>query len=336
MAKWRLGLGLAISLVFLYWLSSQVRDLDRVLAALSEAQYIYVLPALAAYFLGVWVRAIRWHYLLKPVREVSASQLFPVVVIGYMANNILPARIGEFVRAYVLGERAGISKTATLGTIVVERLCDGLALLSFMLMVALVVPFGITLQQIAWVTAALFLGMLAALALFAARPDWAERLVGLALRPLPPRYAAPLARLAAAGLSGLRALRSARVFGTAFALSLLAWLCEAAMYYLIALGFFPWLGAEAILLTVAVANVGAMIPSSPGYIGTFDALAVFALGLFGVAGELALGYTAVLHAALILPVTLLGFFFLWRENLTLSTLTRTPLRASLPADGSLD
>ena len=332
----RLWLGIAISLVFLYWLASQVRDLAHVWGALQQAQYIYLLPALVAYFAGVWVRSVRWHFLLKPVRVVSSERLFPVVVIGYMANNILPARIGELVRAYVLGEREGVSKSATLATIVVERVCDGLVMLAFMLAVGLVVPFGTTLQQMVWATAVLFVGLLVTIAVFAARPDWAERLVGLALRPVPARHRLPFAKIAAAGLTGLAAMRSARGVATAFGLSILAWLCEAGMYYLIAQGFFPDIGLHAMLLTVAVANVGAMIPSSPGYVGTFDALAVFTLGLFGIDGDLALGYTAVLHTALLVPVTLLGFFFMWRENLTLSLLSRAPSRLTVPTQGPAD
>lgn len=330
----RLWLGLAISLVFLFWLAGQVQDVGRVWEAMRRAEYIYVLPAVLVYFAGVWVRSVRWHFLLKPVKAVSSKRLFPVVVIGYMANNILPARIGEFVRAYVLGERESVSKSATLATIVVERICDGLALLTFMLVVGLVVPFGDTLRQLVWVTAALFLGLLLTVAVLAARMDWAEALTATVLRPVPSRYRAPLGRMAAAGLTGLTAMRSARAVIVVYGLSLLAWLCEAGMYYLIAQGFFPGIGLPVMLLTVAVANVGAMIPSSPGYVGTFDALAVFTLGLFGVGGEAALGYTVVLHATLLVPVTLLGFFYMWRENLTLSLLSRKSTGSALPAEGS--
>ncbi len=334
--NWRLWLGLAISLVFLFWLGGQVQDFGRVLDLLARAQYVYLLPALAIYFIGVWLRAVRWRFLLLPLKPVSSRRLFPVVVIGYMVNDILPARLGELARAYLLGEREGVSKSATLATIVVERVFDGLVLLGLMLVVALTMPFDPTLRQIVWATGLLFLGLLVLIVAMSARPSWAEGLVSLCLRPLPERYRAPLAGVALAGLTGLRALRSARMALAALALSAAAWLCETAMYYVIALGFFSHVSVRATLLATSVANVGGMIPSSPGYVGTFDALAVFSLGLFGVGRELALGYTAVLHLALLLPITLLGFFYLWRENLTLRGLSQARLQPSLPADGPAD
>lgn len=322
MKNWRFWLGLVISLAFLYWAVAQVRDLGQTVEALQRAQYWYLAPALIAYFAGVWVRSVRWHYLLAPRQEVPASRLFPVVVIGYMANDVLPARMGEIVRVYALGQREGISKTTSLATVFVERIFDGLAMLAFMGTVALFVPFVPTLQQVAAFTALLFLGLTAVLLFFAFQPKLAERIAFALICRLPARLHRPLERMAVSALAGLHVLRSPRAVVTVLTLSLLAWLCEAAMYYLIALGFIPGVPFYVLLLTVAVANLGTMIPSSPGYVGTFDALAVFTLGLFGVGGEVALGFTAVLHVALIVPVTLLGFYFLWRENLSLEVIRR--------------
>ena len=322
--NWRFWLSLLISLLFLYWAVGQVRDLGNVADALRQAQYGYLLPALVVYFVGVWVRTLRWQQLLRPMRDLGSRRLFPVVVIGYMANDVLPARMGELVRAYVLGQREEMSKSGTLATIVVERIFDGLAMLGFLVAVALFVPVAVALQQLAWLTAVLFAVLVAAVCAVALRPAWGERLVALVVRALPARFRLPGERIALAGLAGLHVMRSARSVAAVVLLSLLAWLCEAGMYYILALGFFPQVPFYVMLLTVAVANLGTMIPSSPGYVGTFDALAVFTLGLFGIGSELALGYTAVLHAALIVPVTLLGFFYLWRENLSLTGLRRAP------------
>lgn len=316
MRNWRFWLGLLISLAFLYWLVLQVRDFEHTLEVLREAQYVYLLPALLVYFAGVWVRAVRWHYLLSPTRGVPASRLFPVVVIGYMANDVLPARMGEFVRVYALDQREGIRKTTGLATVFVERVFDGLAMLAFMGTVALFVPFVPLLQQVAALTAALFVGLIAFVFALAVQPARTESVIMRLVKLLPGRMHAPLERLVGAGLAGLHVMRSGRAVAAVLGLSLLAWLCEAGMYYLIALGFFPEIPFYVMLLTVAVANLGTMIPSSPGYVGTFDALAVLTLGLFGVASGAALGYTAVLHLALIVPVTLLGFYYLWHENLS--------------------
>src|SRR5207248_9014715 len=118
--NWRFWLGLLVSLCFL-WLALRGQDLRQVRRALGEADYRYLAPALLLYFAGVWVRALRWRHLLAPVRRLSARALYPVVVVGYMANDVLPWRLGEVVRAYALRERAGVSTSATLATIAVER-----------------------------------------------------------------------------------------------------------------------------------------------------------------------------------------------------------------------
>jgi glycosyltransferase 2 family protein len=130
--SWRAWLGIGISLVFLF-IAFRGQDLGEVRDALGEVNYWYLLPALALYFLGVWIRALRWSALLRPVIVVRPRETFPIVIVGYMANNVLPLRTGELVRAYVLGRRFGVRKTTSLATIAIERLFDGLTMLAFML-----------------------------------------------------------------------------------------------------------------------------------------------------------------------------------------------------------
>ena len=118
MRSWRVWLGFGISLVFLYF-AVRGQDFERIGEALREASYIWLIPALVAYFLGVAVRSVRWHFLLKSVQDIPPRRLFPVVTIGFMANNVLPFRAGEVVRAYALSARYGVRKSAALATIAV-------------------------------------------------------------------------------------------------------------------------------------------------------------------------------------------------------------------------
>ncbi|MGH7862311.1 MAG: lysylphosphatidylglycerol synthase domain-containing protein, partial [Candidatus Dormibacteraceae bacterium] len=99
--RWRLVGGALISLFFLAWATRLVGSFGGMVASLDRANYFYLVPALLVYFAGVWLRAVRWHFLLRPVKPIPSRRLFPVVVIGYMANDVLPARLGELVRAYV-------------------------------------------------------------------------------------------------------------------------------------------------------------------------------------------------------------------------------------------
>ncbi len=319
----RFWLGLILSLLLLVYVFYQT-DPAKILDSLRQAQYIYLIPGLALYFSGVGVRAVRWHFLLRSIKPVSSGTLFPTVVIGYMANDILPARMGELVRAYILGAQENVSKAATLVTIIVERIFDGLAMLMFIVAASFLLHFADeTMAARLRVVAALFVAAILALALLAGMPRRAERIADFFLRRLPSAVLRERAtRLTRSLLEGLGVLRSPMDSFAVFALSILAWLFETGMYVVIALGFGIALPLPVFLLACAFANLVTIAPSTPGYVGVFDAPVVYTLTLFGVEQNLATSYTLVLHTALILPVTLLGFYYLWRAGLSLAQMTR--------------
>jgi glycosyltransferase 2 family protein len=314
--SWKFWIGLLISVAFLF-LVFRGLNFDRTITAIRGANYWLLLPALVAYFAGVWVRSVRWQVLLGPIKKITSWRLFPVVVIGYMANDVLPARIGEIVRAYVLGRREDVSTTATLATIVVERIFDGLVMILFMAAVALMVPLGDQLLVIVRLASVIFFGVLIVFFALAFIPRLADFSVSLVVRVLPGRYGEKAAGLLRSFIDGLGCLKSARQLSAVLGLSVAAWLLEASMYFIIASGFqisLPFYGA---ILTTAVANLATLVPSSPGYVGPFEAGSMLVLsGVFGFAREAAMSYVIVLHAALYLPVTLLGLFFWWKESLS--------------------
>ena len=312
----QLWLGMVISLAFLVLFFYRV-DLLGMTRAVVEANYLYTLPAVAIYFIGVWFRTLRWHYLLRPVKNIGASELFSAVAIGYMANNILPARAGEFVRAYVVGRKENVSKMSVLATIAVERMFDGLSLLFFMILAWLLTPLDSWLQHILRVGAAFFVGFLAIFLAIATSPELGRRVASLILRPMPVALRGRGQEMSDLFIDGLAALRSPRSLAMVFATSVLAWLAEAAMYYLISLSFAIDQPFAVLVVMTAVANLGTTLPSGPGGMGSFDALSRWTLTLFGVHVDQAAAYTVVLHVVLWLPITLLGLYYLWRENLSL-------------------
>lgn len=314
--QWRFWLGLLVSLLFL-WLAFRNQDLARMGEALTAADYRFLAPAVAIYFVGVYFRAVRWQALLKPVRPLGVTTLFPFVVIGYMANNLLPARTGELVRAYALSVREGVSKSASLATIAVERVFDGLTMIVFILAASLLIRLNQQVSMLAVIASFIFGALLIGLVAYSALPQLQRFLLGIMHRLLPARFADRLEEMAGAFTLGLSSLRSRGELLRIILTSLAAWLCEAGMYLIVAIGFgfdLPWPVA---LLTTAVANLFTLIPSSPGYVGIFEAgiLAVL-VGLLGLPEAAALSYALVLHAALWAPVTLLGLIFWSRESLS--------------------
>jgi len=319
--NWRVWLGFIISLAFLAF-AFRGQDLGEIRDALGQTDYRLLVPALCLYFAGVWVRAIRWSILLRPITTLTARQVFPVVIVGYTANNVLPLRTGEVVRAYLLGRQTGVKKTSTLATIAIERLFDGLTMLSFMLAATTVVSFTSQLRQLTLVAFILFAGVLIGLFVLTLGGSFRDRLLQLVLGPLPIPLADRVERVAESFLSGLGVLRRASDLGLVAGTSVLAWLCEAGMYWVIAraLGtdFAAVLGVAETLLTTGVANLATLIPSSPGYVGPFEAGVLLVVnGALGVQRELALTYAILVHAALFFPITIIGLVLGSRFHLSL-------------------
>jgi uncharacterized protein (TIRG00374 family) len=333
----RVWLGFLVSAIFAA-LFFRKTDFGAIWEALAGAQYIYLVPALFVYLVAVWLRAVRWHYLLRHLQPISVSTLFPVVVIGYMANNLLPARIGELVRAYLLGERKRISKSATLGTIVVERLCDGIVLLGFLLVVAAFTGISAELRQLAMLMAGLFSVGLVVLFSLSLWQDRSARLVSVLIRPLPGRYQQRFLSFALSFLTGLVALRRPSTFVIVFLTTGASWLLEAGMYAIVGRAFGMDLSFPIYVLVAATANLAISVPSSQGGVGPFEFFAKETLVFFGVAGAAAQAYAIALHAVLLLSMIGLGIFFLWWINLSFAALIRGAERggALQPSAGSPD
>ncbi|MBN1149150.1 MAG: flippase-like domain-containing protein [Anaerolineales bacterium] len=196
--SWQFWLGVVISLVFLYYAlrGLGLQDLGR---ALLQADYIWLLPGVAVYFIGVWARAWRWHYLLRPVKSISTRAMFPIVAIGYMGNNIFPIRAGEVLRALVLKKNEDVPVSASLATIIVERVFDGVVMLAFVFvnlpeLARLTADSGFVgdIRTLALVGTGVFIGALAAFLLAAMFPARAEKVAeGLICRLLPTAFTPP-------------------------------------------------------------------------------------------------------------------------------------------------
>jgi uncharacterized protein (TIRG00374 family) len=307
-------IGLVVSLGFL-WYALRGLHLEEVGAALRGANYWWLVPGVAVYFISVWFRAWRWGFLLRGSKRVSANRLFPVVVIGYMGNDILPFRLGEVLRAYVLWRKEGINVGTTLTTAVLERLFDGLTMVLFVLFGLLFVPLSAFLSRLVTVASAVFFGALVVFLFLAARPDLLRRVAqALIGRLVPARFRSPLLGLVEGVVAGLESLRSGRDVLVLFGVTLWVWVLETGKYWLVSFAFadlhLPYVG---ILLMGGAVNLLTALPSLPGYVGTFE-LGIKILEGIGARSASAGSYILVLHAILLLPVTILGLVFMGLEG----------------------
>lgn len=323
MKRWQFWVGVPISVIFL-WLAIRGLKLDEFWQALLGAKYISLLPGIAVYFIGVWVRAWRWHYLLKPVKEIPTKTMFPITTIGYMGNNIYPARAGEVLRAVILKRREGVSVSASLATIIVERIFDGVVMLAF---VFLNLPdlaklassdsgFVGDIQTLALWGAGIFLGALIAFLLAAMFPKATARCGQCFIdHLLPGRLREKTTGLMQRFLEGLASLRSPVNVLMVFFTSVLIWLFETWKYWFVMHAFSFRVSFFALMLLNGIANLATTIPSAPGYIGTWEAVTKAVLVAYEVPAADALGYAVVLHVALWLPITLLGAYYMAKEGI---------------------
>lgn len=329
MKRWHFWLGVLISLIFI-WLALRGLRLDEFWGAVQEANYWWLLPGIAIYFVGMWVRAWRWHYLLKPIKEIPTNRMFPITTIGYMGNNVYPARAGEVLRAVVLKRKEAVSVSASLATIIVERIFDGVVMLAFVFinlpeLAKLTSSSGFVgnIQQVAVLGTAVFLGALGIFLLAAMFPPLTAR-AGLWLieHLMPKRLHTKMIGLMNRFLDGLASLRSPVNVLMVFLTSVIIWLLETGKYWFVMHAFDFNVSFFALMLMNGIVNLATTIPSAPGYIGTFDAPGIAVLTAYGVNQATAAGYTLVLHVALWLPITLLGAYFLAREGIQWSDALR--------------
>jgi hypothetical protein len=319
----QVALGIVISLVVLAVLVSRV-DLVLLAEHLARTHWGWAAVSGGLALLGVWTRARRWHYLFPPGSDPPA--LGRAAMIGYMANNVLPLRAGEFVRAYVVARRWGHGFWLPLATVVVERVLDGLALVTLLVALVALAPVPTALRWTAMLFLALDVIAVLALAAIVAAPRTCQRLVHALTRRWP-RIEGLALRTLETFTRGLVGVRTA-----AHALPLLAWTVAAWIVPVLA----AWtamfaagldLGIVAALAVVTFVGFGISVPSAPGYIGVFHAAAVLALTMFDVPAAAAVGYAVIFHAAGFVPVTLCGWILLLREHISLGEARRTQLPA---------
>jgi len=314
--RWQFWLGVVISAVFLY-LALRGLELDKAWLAMRTANYWWIIPGVLVYFFGVWARTWRWHYMLRPIKAVSLVRLFPVVVIGYMGNNVYPARAGELIRAYVLRKKEAVSISASLATIIVERIFDGVIMLLFVFVSLPLTPMPAELRQVVVLFSLLFFGALAVFFVIAASPARSQAVYNWFIaRLVPPRFQDLARGLLDRFMDGLHCLRSGRDILMIFVTSLVIWLAETVKYWFVMHSFDFSVPFYVLMLMNGVVNLATTIPSAPGYVGTFDAPGIEVLEQFGVERAIATSYTLVLHAALWLPITLLGFYYMGRESVS--------------------
>jgi len=321
----QLAAGIAISAVAV-WFSMRDVDPSAVWSALRGADYVGFAIAVVATLFGFWLRALRWRSLIAVPRRLPLDSLFSATMIGFMANNVLPLRLGEFVRPWALARREGISRSTLFATVVVERAVDMITLLAILGIALIVHPISAATEagRMVRAGAGVLVATCAALTVFVVAversPGVAHAAVGILVRPLPERLRLRVTGMLAHFVEGLGLFRDVRRLTWVFLLSFLMFGVvvlglQASMW---ALGIhLPWYAG---LIMLVITAIGIMVPAAPGYIGTMNVACIAGLALLRVGKDYAVPFSWFYWASQWAPVTLVGLYYLQREGLSLRSL----------------
>jgi uncharacterized protein (TIRG00374 family) len=305
--------GILVSVVFVYLAVRQV-EIREAFRVLGNAQVVPLAAAVFAYLSAFPVRALRWRLILRDQKELSLREVLVPVFVGYMANNLLPARTGEVYRAHFIGRRAGISMSGAAASIVVERTLDGIMLVLTILLVVGLFPDSQFLGIAALVTALVFLILSAIILFHSLGADRTGRLTDLGVVLLPTVLQRRLREHLETFLRGIRGISTVKGFLIASIYSVVVWLLEALAIACVLAAFEISVPLSGFVLVYALVALSTTLPAGPGYVGPYQYAFILSLGVFAISNETALAVSLAAQFSLFGSVTFIGIFLLLREQ----------------------
>jgi glycosyltransferase 2 family protein len=295
----QVAVSLAIG-VALLWLAIARIDIAALGTELARVRPGWLAAAVAAYWIALGLRSWRWRILLMPVRRLAFGQVFHGLLVGYAANNLLPARLGELVRADFVGRRYQISRLSVVGTIVVERLFDVVVFVGFIFagMAALHSTGDARIGQILHLVELVAAGCILLIVLL---------LVVLRLRHKPlPRALAFLERHLHSLAEGLHLVTGTREVALLVLATAIVWTADTLTFWLMARALNTDLALLQLLLVMGMSCLAALIPAAPGNIGALQYALVLAFQLLGLQGVTGFSLATLAQGCCIAGSTLVG------------------------------
>ena len=316
--------GILLSILFLYLAVRKV-DFSEVRTLLAKTNYLYIIPAVMAFMADFSLRALRWKFLILPIKKCRYINMLSYIFIGFFSNTVLPMRAGEIIRGVALGEKEKISKSSIFATIAVERAFDAFTILLLLSMTFFIFPFPDSIKKI-WIIGVLlfFIIILFFYGLIYLR-SFTLGLIKKILGVLPDKINSRVIGLFDSFVSGLGILKKTHSLIAVIIISLINWGNNALIFFFIAKGMgISQINYPAALVVMAVIAIGIAIPSSPGYIGVYHYFGVLACAIIGISDKnTALSFILLVHAIQFITMIITGGFFLAREHISLIQLGKT-------------
>ena len=327
--------GWAISLLFFIWAAAKI-DFGKAWESMKMADYRLFLPAVILNIIIMGVRSMRWRIFIEPVKKLPFMPVFSALTVGYMANMILPARIGEVVRALVISEQENIPKGAAFGTVVVERVFDGLSAGVFMALVILwITPTPEQMENYHKLSAAIlsasaiFIAAFMAVYLFHKRVRPVVWLIETATGMLPEKWGSKIHEALESLRHGLDSIDHGHRIARIVMWSVPVWALAGPFNYLFIVAFNLDLPLQAGFLVLVTQMFGLMAPSAPGFLGVYHAATMAGLMFYGVDQDTALSVAVVMHLVVFFAQTIPGFYFMWRMKYSLGQIKQREEKAEV-------
>ena len=322
----KLLIGAGVSIFFLFMLFRKI-DFNQLAQAFKTLHWGYLLLAIVITFVSYTLRAVRWHYLLLPQKKAAPRNLLSATIICYMANNLLPARLGEIIRACVLAEKEQMEASSVFATLVLDRLCDGFSVLIILLITFFTVQLPPGMEKVqsglvtgGYVTFSLYIAVIIFLFFLKKSTLTTLKFVSLILKPFPAVLSEKIIPLLGSFIAGIRLSSRPGELVAVVVSSALIWATATWPVDLLLRAFDINLPITASMFILVFLVFAVMVPASPGYIGTYHAACMYGLLAFNVSKEQALSVALVMHAVNFFPIIILGFIFLWRDKISFASL----------------
>lgn len=337
---WKVLAGLLIAAVCLFFAFKDV-EFAKMWEAFKKAQWLYFIPALVIIFIAHFMRAWRWQLLLAPIAHVRMGTLYSSLLIGYMANTFLPAHLGEFIRAYLVGKKNPVSGSSVFATIVVERIIDVFTLLILMALTIIVFPFPEWVRKSGYISFGFIALLFILLVLMKKYRHQAIAILNVLLKPFPQSIRLKMHELLHSFLDGVVGLKNWRHYILVTVLSLFIWFCYG---YIFQLGLHAFNFTDTYseitwvtpLVLLVITTIAVLVPSSPGYVGAYHWLCQLSLGFFGVPESDALSFAFAVHGVNFLPILIVGFILVPMTGMSVKTMQSEAKKEAGDIEGEID
>ena len=304
-------LGILVGLLFI-WLAFRGTDIEGIKSSFEAAKYLYVIPVVPLTIIVLMLRSYRWGVILEPLEKIDQWSLFSITAVGFMAISLLPVRMGELARPYLISQKSTIKMGSSLATIVVERIFDMLTLMMVLLLILMMVELPAWIFRSACSILLIVIPLFLVLIFLAVKRDVSVKGIDRIIGKLPKTLSSRLARLLHSFLDGLQILPDLKKIFYLASLSVLIWFLVGLSTYILFSSFESMLGLSlaAAYVVLVITALGVTLPTAPGFVGNYHFSCVLALTIFGIPKTDALTFAILLHFIQVMVTIVLGLIFL--------------------------